>query len=327
MTSRNDPGLSRRGAFPGAIRALVAGVGILLAACSGGETEQQGTQKPQPVATTDAEADQTAASRGHAGSESCRECHESFYQLWAPSHHGTAMQPFTAELGRSKLKPMDEALAAGSGKYRVAIDDDGGRLIELGEEGESSYPMLYALGGKNVFYFLTPLERGRLQVLPLAYDINEKEWFDTAASAMRHFTDADDEALDWLHPAYTFNTSCFGCHVSQLSTNYDVQSDTYQTTWAEPGINCETCHGGAEEHVRVCREAQGGEPPEDLKIILTSAFDEQQSNDLCASCHSKGMPLSTDFEPGDCFFDHFALVTMASHDYYVDGRDLGENYS
>ena len=189
MKSTSDTGLSRRGALPDAMRVLVAGLGILLAACSGGATEQQGTQTTQAVGTTDSEADQTATSRGHAGSESCRDCHESFYQLWAHSHHGTAMQPFTAELGRSKLKPMDEALAAGSGKYRVAIDDDGGRLIELGEEGESSYPMLYALGGKNVFYFLTPLERGRLQVLPLAYDINEKEWFDTAASAMRHFTD------------------------------------------------------------------------------------------------------------------------------------------
>ena len=31
------------------------------------------------------------------------------------------------------------------------------------------------------------MERGRLQVLPVAYDVNRKEWFDTAGSAMRHF--------------------------------------------------------------------------------------------------------------------------------------------
>ena len=28
-----------------------------------------------------------------AGSRSCRDCHEKFYQLWSTSFHGLAMQP------------------------------------------------------------------------------------------------------------------------------------------------------------------------------------------------------------------------------------------
>jgi hypothetical protein len=40
-----------------------------------------------------------------------------------------------------------------------------------------------------VLFFLTPLARGRLQVLPVAYDVHRREWFDTTASAMRHFGD------------------------------------------------------------------------------------------------------------------------------------------
>ena len=31
----------------------------------------------------------------YAGSTSCRECHERFYQLWSTSMHGLAMQPYT----------------------------------------------------------------------------------------------------------------------------------------------------------------------------------------------------------------------------------------
>jgi tetratricopeptide (TPR) repeat protein len=115
--------------------------------------------------------------------------------------------------------------------------------------------------------------------------------------------------------------------VSQLSTNYDPATDSYHTTWAEPGINCETCHGPGEEHVRVCREAPEGQPPEELQIILTSTFDEQQNNDLCGSCHAKARPLSTGFRPGDHFFDHFDLVTLEHQDFHPDGRDLGENYT
>ena len=78
------------------------------------------------------------------------------------------------------------------------------------------------MGGKNVYYFLTPMERGRLQVLPVAYDVQKKAWYDTAASGVRHFPDRRDEALHWTDRMFTFNTTCFNCHVSQLRTNYDL---------------------------------------------------------------------------------------------------------
>jgi len=30
----------------------------------------------------------------YTGTQSCRPCHENFYQLWLPSHHGKAMQAY-----------------------------------------------------------------------------------------------------------------------------------------------------------------------------------------------------------------------------------------
>ncbi len=41
-----------------------------------------------------------AENSGFVGSASCRSCHEQFYELWAPSHHGLAMQPYTEEFAR-----------------------------------------------------------------------------------------------------------------------------------------------------------------------------------------------------------------------------------
>ena len=52
--------------------------------------------------------DGSASSSGYSGTQSCRECHEKFYRLWAPSHHGLAMQPFTAELFQTRLTPQAE---------------------------------------------------------------------------------------------------------------------------------------------------------------------------------------------------------------------------
>jgi len=275
----------------------------------------------------EARANTGSAGSEYSGSQSCRDCHERFYELWAPSHHGLAMQPFTPDLARTDLTAQDDALVVGGVRYRAVLDDDGGRVVEYGSEGQTSYPIVYAMGGKNVYYFLTPLERGRLQALPLAYDVNAKEWFDMPGSAVRHFVHAEDQPYDWRDWPYTFNSSCYGCHVSQIETNYDLATDTYRSTWAEPGINCETCHGGSAEHARRCREAPEGHPPEDLAIIVTREFDEQQTNDLCAPCHAKAAPLTAKPVPGDRFFDNFHLVGFEDPDFYPDGRDLGENYT
>ena len=42
----------------------------------------------------------------------------------------------------------------------------------------------HVLGGKNGFYFLTSLGKGRLQTLPLAFDVDKKEWFDKAIKTL-----------------------------------------------------------------------------------------------------------------------------------------------
>jgi len=269
---------------------------------------------------------QSAPLPGYAGSGSCRECHAKFYSLWSTSFHGLAMQPYTAELAKTKLTAATNDIVAG--QYRFRADLQTGVVVERSGQTEQRYPIVQTMGGKNVFYFLTPLERGMLQVLPVAYDVRRQEWFDTTASAMRHFGDRRDEALYWKERQLTFNTSCFGCHVSQLSKNYDLKSDSYHTTWAEPGINCETCHGPSAEHAPVFRHRAPNAPaPADFKLIVISKLTMEQRNATCAPCHAKMSPVTVNFAPGERYFDHFDLVGFESPDFYPDGRDLGENYT
>ncbi len=267
---------------------------------------------------------------GYLGSSECRPCHERFYQLWAPSHHGLAMQPYTAEFAAKNLISQKEDIKIGPARYHAVIDEKGGYVIEKTAKGEQKYPILHVLGGKNVYYFLTPMQRGVLQVLPLAYDVQRREWFDTAASAVRHFPDRTDEAIHWKDRPYAFNTSCYSCHVSQLVKNYDPKTDSYNTTWKEPGINCEACHGPAEEHVRVCLEAPEGTVPKDLKldtITQSRGFTQHQTNTACSVCHAKMSAITNEFIPGEDFFQHYDLLTLENIDFYPDGRDLGENYT
>ena len=270
----------------------------------------------------------SSKSKTYAGSVSCRECHEKFYQLWSTSFHGLAMQHYTAELARTKLTPQEKDMTIGKYRYRADTGSKMGYVVETGTKGQKKYKIEHVMGGKNVYYFLTTFKKGRLQTLPVAYDVNKKEWFDTAASGMRHFPGGErSQTVNWKESPYTFNTACYSCHVSQLSTNYNPKTDTYQTTWAEPGINCETCHGPSAEHNKIAKATPKGEPLPELGIISTKTMTMQQRNDLCSSCHAKASPLTLEYRPEDRFFDHFDLVTLEDPDYYPDGRDLGENYT
>ncbi len=280
-----------------------------------------------------ARARATAGREGAAlsGSASCRRCHAAFFEKWATSFHGLALRPYTPALARELLSPQTTAIEVQGRRYRAVVGTAADHVEEEGPEGRKSYALVAALGGKDVFYFLTPRERGFLQTLPVAYDVRRREWFSTTASAVRHLEGVTDEELPWTDRAYTFNTSCFACHVSQLRTNYDPASDSYHTEWAEPGINCETCHGPGAEHVRQfeARAGAAGEPgaAAELRLVSFRRLGREQRNDLCASCHAKAAPLSAGFRPGERFFDHFDLVTLESADYYADGRDRGENYT
>jgi len=336
----NDPSAAFGPRCSGGTRGVV--LLALAAAALAGLSVWVLTQSARPsgktISSPQAESDRAAPDSAPAGSSLpaspasvasavCVECHKVFHDKWSTSRHGLAMQPFSADLARRDLTEPCPPIEVTKVKYTAHVGEGEGFIQEEGPEGAKRYPIAHVMGGKNVYYFLTPWTRGRLQVLPLAYDMRHKQWFDTAASAIRHFPGASDQALDWRDPMYTFNTSCHGCHVSQILTNYDLASDTYRTTWSEAGINCETCHGPAGEHVRLCRSLAPGQKPADPQIVSPLKFSVTQQNDACASCHAKAGHITHAFQPGGRFFDHFDLTTYESLDYHVDGRDLGENYT
>ena len=132
------------------------------------------------------------------------------------------MQPYSDEFAQRQLTPQEKEIVIKKNRYRADLKS--GVVVEKGPKGTKKYKIEHVLGGKNVYYFLTLLKKGRLQTLPLAYDVNKKEWLDTAASGVRHIPgEQPDQPVDWKDSPYTFNTACYGCHVSQLSTNYDPE--------------------------------------------------------------------------------------------------------
>jgi tetratricopeptide (TPR) repeat protein len=270
----------------------------------------------------------TVSVDSYAGSSSCRGCHETFYQLWSTSHHGLAMQPYSAALARAAKLTGSPEIAIGSATYKAELSPTGGWIVERSAAGVHRYPIAHAVGGKNIYYFLTPLERGHLQVLPLAFDVRAGAWVDSTKGTVMHDNIPRDQAVNWRDRALTFNTACYGCHVSQVETNYDPADDSYRTTWGEPGINCESCHGPAGKHVRMFEAAKAtGKLPLEAGLVTFRQVTTAQRNDSCGSCHAKASAITTGFQSGDNFFDRFQLTGLESADFFPDGRDSGENYT
>jgi tetratricopeptide (TPR) repeat protein len=238
------------------------------------------------------------------------------------------MQPMNAGFIKTENLPGSEEFTLEGKTYKITLSDSTMTMIEKNGDNIVNYDVVWVLGGKNVYYFLTPLENGKLQTIPLAYNLNTKKWYNNPQSALRHFTEGlVDQALPWKDRMYNFNSSCYSCHVSQLETNFDLATDSYQSSWNEAGINCETCHGPSGEHVRIFKKAKKGEEQKELGLISTNVFTPDQHNWSCAPCHAKMRPITTGYIPGDRFFDNYDLIVLNNTDFYPDGRDLGENYT
>jgi len=79
--------------------------------------------RPGSISAGAAEPESPSQSQGYTGSVSCRECHEKFYKLWAPSHHGLAMQSYMAEFAQKELTPQAEDLLIGKYSYHADISN------------------------------------------------------------------------------------------------------------------------------------------------------------------------------------------------------------
>ena len=124
--------------------ALAAWAGLVFGAVS--ETQSPSHTSPPGVETAPA-----GSPAGLAGSASCRDCHETFYQLRSTSNHGLAMQPFTAQLAADRLTPLEQAVVIGPNEYSVDLTHGQPCVIEKRPDGETRYPLLHAMVGKHVY--------------------------------------------------------------------------------------------------------------------------------------------------------------------------------
>jgi len=265
-------------------------------------------------------AAQTAA---FVGSQECKDCHKPEYDKWTDSHHRWAMAPATEKTVRGDFDNAvfdyfgtKSRFYRRDGKYFVYTQGVGGKPTE--------FEISHIFGWYPLQQYLIPFPGGRMQCLPIAWDIEKKQWYHL-------YPDNPIDPADWLYwtnNAQNWNAMCAECHSTDLKKNYDLKTDTYTTTWSEISVGCEACHGPGSAHIQWANLPEMGRPEVEnhALAVKTQALTSRQQVELCAPCHARRMSLDDNIHRHDDFLDYGIPQLLSRGMYYPDGQILEEVY-
>jgi tetratricopeptide (TPR) repeat protein len=276
----------------------------------------------------------------YVGSQTCRTCHANEYQQWQESDHFKAMQlPTTATvLGdfsdvtvnfhqiESRFYQLDD-------KYLVDTSDAQGKL--------KTFEIRHTFGFYPLQQYLIETQKGHVQALNIAWDSRPKEeggghWF--------HLR--EDELITPEHPFYwtkhfqNWNSRCADCHSTNLQRKYDVNNNSFNTTFSETNVACEACHGPASKHLALATSSkldQGSgfevktsdplrwefSPEQDIAQAAGQKNDDDLN--MCGACHALRRQLSEAKQGGD-FHDLNRLSLVNQNSYFADGQSKEEAF-
>lgn len=198
----------------------------------------------------------------------------------------------------------------------------------------------YGFGFEPLQQYLVATERGRLQVLPFAWDTRPAEL------GGQRWLDFRDPAQPWRGPAYNWNHACAECHSTGVRKNYDARRDAFATTFAELDVSCEACHGPASEHLRWAEGDRSSTTPHrgfalelrgaDLgawRVVADQPTAERLAEappanelDTCARCHSRRSQIHEDHPRGASLLDTHIPTLIEPPLYFDDGQIREEVY-
>lgn len=269
----------------------------------------------------------------YVGAAKCAECHAAEVQKYAGSHHDLAMDRATPETVLGDFSGVElEHLGVTNRMYR---DGDKFMVSTEGPDGrQQDFEVKYVFGVEPLQQYMvefgadethTENSLPRLQVLRISWDTTRKAWFHLDPPDVVERLAPDDD-LHWTGVAQRWNNMCAECHSTNYQKGFDVQTQTYHSTFSEIDVSCEACHGPASKHIELAGKWFPGwnrQRGYGLANLKRSAEDQIQA---CAPCHSRRNVVSAGFKPGDNFYDFYADQLLTAGVYYPDGQVLDEDY-
>lgn len=287
----------------------------------------------------------TPSPPGFIGSETCGGCHEAEFKSWSGSYHDLAMQHATPQ---TVLGDFDNAEFAAFGITTRFFRDGDERLVNTDNaRGEmQDFRIAYTFGVYPLQQYLVEFPDGRLQALSIAWDSRPEadggqRWFHLYGDEpVTH-----DDPLHWTATSQNWNYMCAECHSTDLSRDYDLASDTFESRWSEINVGCEACHGPGSRHVS---NAQAGYKESDSGLLVD--LDDRQGStwvmnpqtgiasrspaamapptqpEACGRCHSRRAPMAAEYRYGKPLLDTHLPALLDDGLYFADGQIHDEVY-
>ena len=257
------------------------------------------------------------------GSNKCMDCHKAEYDRWQNSHHDRAMEVANDE---TVLGEFNNAVVESHGiTSRFYRKDNKFFVHTQGPDGKmGDFEITHTFGWYPLQQYLVPFPGGRLQCLPITWDVKAQKWYHL-------YPDTPIDPKDWLYwtnAGQNWNGMCAECHSTNLKKNYDFQNDAYQTSWSEIDVSCEACHGPGSRHVQWAELPDMARPQTanyEL-VVIAKGMDSREQVELCAPCHSRRAILGdyTHAEPN--LLDSMLPSLLTPELYFADGQILEEVY-
>lgn len=259
----------------------------------------------------------------YVGDQSCKKCHSTEFKEWQQSHHYMSMLP-----------PNESTVKGDFNNVTFTADGVTSRFYKKGNkfyintEGDDGknhdFEVKYIFGFTPLQQYLIQFPGGRMQVPRLSWDVNKKKWFNQYAGQKI-------PSHDWLHwtgNAQNWNTMCATCHSTNLKKNYDVATDTYNTTYDIINVSCESCHGAGKQHIDFINgdDYKSGEKVAGSFLKLAKNSGQKEELNTCAPCHARVSDLSSSHIDSKEIMDNYIPQIPDTENYHADGQVDDEDY-
>lgn len=257
------------------------------------------------------------------GSEACRDCHKPQYDRWKNSHHDLAMDVASDATVRGDFNDVTfehagvvSHFSRREGRFFVHTQGPDGAMAD--------FEITHTFGVAPLQQYLVPFPGGRMQCLPIAWDVHRKRWYHLYPET----PPAPDDWLYWTNAGQNWNGMCAECHSTNLKKNFDPETETYATTWSDIDVGCEACHGPGSRHVAWARLPAMARPETDYfdLTVKTAEMSARRQIELCAPCHSRRSSLGDNTHDFAHFLDYAVPQLLSQGMYFPDGQILEEVY-
>lgn len=183
----------------------------------------------------------------YANENTCISCHKNEVLEWQQSDHFHAMETATLKtvLGNFDNQTLDyqsqqARFYTKEKKLIISMPDLEGKL--------TNYPVLYTFGYQPLQQYMFDMGQGKIQLFPFAWDSRAKE-----QGGQRWFVlHPDQKAYDlfhWSQMGQNWNHMCADCHSTDFKKQFNLETQSFSSTFSEINVSCKACHGESEQHI------------------------------------------------------------------------------